>query len=158
MPRIKLTTMLDDVKQTLEPEPSVDSTPNPQPDKRPEPRVADLALDPSPQQQVPAPVESAPTKQAVPRPAARREKPAPAPAPSVARVHYTSLVRKEARLRDDQIEALTLRARKLSRNKVGTDERITDNTLIRIAVDLLLAREADLAGNSEAELRQSVGL
>lgn len=157
MPRIKLTTMLDDVKHTLEPGPSVDSTPNPQPDNRPEPRVADQALDPSPQQ-VPAPVEAAPAKQAAPRPAARRAKPAPAPAPAAARVHYASLVRKEARLRDDQIEALTLRARKLSRNKVGTDERITDNTLIRIAVDLLLAREAELAGNSEAELRRSLGL
>lgn len=157
MPRIKLTTMLDDVRHTLEPEPSVDSTPNPQLDKRPEPRVADQALDPS-AQRVSAPVQPAPIRQAAPRPAARREKHAPAPAPSVARVHYASLVRKEARLRDDQIEALTLRARKLSRNKVGTDERITDNTLIRIAVDLLLAREADLAGNSEAELRQSLGL
>jgi len=73
-------------------------------------------------------------------------------------VHYSSLVRKEARLRDDQIESLTLRARKLSRNKAATDPRITDNTLIRVAVDLLLAREADLDGTSEAELRKSIGL
>ena len=73
-------------------------------------------------------------------------------------MHYSSLVRKEARLQDDQIESLTLRARKLSRNKSATDPRITDNTLIRVAVDLLLAREADLDGTSEAELRKSVGL
>jgi hypothetical protein len=80
------------------------------------------------------------------------------PPPELERVHYSSLIRKEARLRDDQIESLTLRARKLSRNKASTEPRITDNTLIRVAVDLLLAREADLEGTSEAELRRSVGL
>lgn len=35
-------------------------------------------------------------------------------------------------------------------------ERITDNTLIRVAVDLLLARAGELNGTTEDSLRQSV--
>jgi hypothetical protein len=46
----------------------------------------------------------------------------------------------------------------LNRNRGGAGERITQNTLIRVAVALLLSRTGDLAGTTEEELRRSVGL
>ena len=158
MGRVRLNTLLEDAKSTLDSaqeaknesaaaatsltqqhrEPSVDEVPVP----------------------APAPAGSAvrPTTEPASKPTRRAPARRTPPPPESERVHYSSLVRKEARLRDDQIESLTLRARKLSRNKASTEPRITDNTLIRVAVDLLLAREADLEGTSEAELRRSVGL
>lgn len=71
---------------------------------------------------------------------------------------YLSYQRKETRLREEQQNGLTLLARRLSRAKGAGGERITDNTLIRIAVDLLLARSTQLNGNDEAALRDSLGL
>jgi hypothetical protein len=71
--------------------------------------------------------------------------------------HYLTFVRKETRLREDQIDALAIKARQINRNKTDTGlERITDNTLIRIAVDLLLEQKDKLWGNTEEELRNSV--
>ena len=64
---------------------------------------------------------------------------------------YLSLTPKTVRFRPDQREALTLHARRLARAKQGT-ERITDDTLIRVAVDGLLALADRLDGDSEAEL------
>lgn len=40
----------------------------------------------------------------------------------------------------------------------GDGERITENTLIRIAIDLLLTHPDDLEGVTEAQFRESVGL
>lgn len=80
------------------------------------------------------------------------------PATNTGHQHYSQLTRKEARLRDDQIDELATQARRLSRAKNDSTERITDNTLIRVAVDLLLAQPARLKGSTEAELRKSVGL
>jgi hypothetical protein len=71
---------------------------------------------------------------------------------------YMQFQRKEARLREDQADELSVLARKLSRAKAGPGERITDNTLIRVAVDLLLAQKDRLAGEDEGQLRRSVGL
>lgn len=105
-------------------------------------------------QDPPARTEAADPAGPAKQPAARARRAKPAEE----RVHYATLVRKEARLRDDQIEALAARARRLSRARTGTDVRITDNTLIRVAVDLLLDRADRLQGNTEAELRKSVGL
>lgn len=68
---------------------------------------------------------------------------------------YLQLVRKEARLREDQVDDLTLLARELNRQKEG-GERITENTLIRVAVDLLLERKGELAGEDEEKLRESL--
>jgi len=73
-------------------------------------------------------------------------------------VRYDELERKEARLRTDQFSRLTELSRGLNRQRQGRGERITENTLIRVAIDLLLARSADLAGTTEAELRNSLGL
>ncbi|MEO1800073.1 MAG: KilA-N domain-containing protein [Cyanobacteria bacterium J06629_2] len=74
--------------------------------------------------------------------------------------HYQSFVRKEARLTDYQLEQLTILARKLNRQRKGkgdkpvlkdtashngmASQRITENTLIRVAVDLLLNNPQEL--------------
>lgn len=65
---------------------------------------------------------------------------------------YLSFVRKETRLREDQQNALTQNARRLNRARKPGSPRITDNTLIRIAVDLLLDRIDDAAGDDEAAI------
>jgi hypothetical protein len=79
-----------------------------------------------------------------------------APGPAVAL--YSDFQRKETRLRADQQNALTEHARRLNRAKGPGGQRITDNTLIRVAIDLLLSKVDKLAGRSETELRGSVGL
>ena len=71
---------------------------------------------------------------------------------------YLRYERKEARLRTDQLTDLTLRARQLNKTKDADSDRITDNTLIRIAVDLLLSRADELTGGDEAALRKSLGI
>lgn len=71
---------------------------------------------------------------------------------------YLTLVRKETRLRDDQLEQLTMITRKLNRQRWGKGERITENTLIRIAVDLLLSHADNLQGTTEKELADNFGL
>lgn len=69
---------------------------------------------------------------------------------------YLQLVRKDTRLREDQLAALTDLARRLSRRRRGGGERITENTLIRVAVDLLLGEANKLDGDTEDELLRSV--
>jgi hypothetical protein len=59
-------------------------------------------------------------------------------------------------VRFDQATALTELRRRLSRARGDRSEVITDNTLIRVAVDLLLARADDLHGDTEDQLRASV--
>lgn len=71
---------------------------------------------------------------------------------------YLTLARKEARLREDQLDSLTSLARSLNRKRKSSGERITENTLIRVAVDLLMNQSAELKGATEQELRASVGL
>jgi hypothetical protein len=113
----------------------------------------------------PAPAEAAP--------AAAAEKPEPRrPAPRrVARGRrdagtagvtesqtpkWQSLERKELRLRADQLDELARIRRTLNRQRGGEGERITENTLIRVAVDVLLGRAGRLRGTTEDELRKSV--
>ncbi|GAA1468858.1 hypothetical protein [Microbacterium thalassium] len=69
---------------------------------------------------------------------------------------FARLTRKETRVREDQYAALSALARTLMRRRIVKGERITENTLIRVAIDLLLAHQQHLAGGSETELRQSV--
>jgi biopolymer transport protein ExbD len=71
---------------------------------------------------------------------------------------FSALQRKETRIREDQQNALTMHARRLSKSKGAGGRRITDNTLVRVAIDLLLAHSNELAGATEDELRRSVGL
>lgn len=77
-------------------------------------------------------------------PAPREEEPKEAP-PQAERPlpPYLTYVRKECRLRPDQLDALTALARKLNRERKGKGKRITENTLIRWAVDLLLEQYRD---------------
>jgi hypothetical protein len=113
----------------------------------------------------PAPAEAAP--------AAAAEKPEPRrPAPRrVARgprdtgtagvtesqvPKWRRLERKELRLRADQLDELARIRRTLNRQRGGEGERITENTLIRVAVDMLLGRAGKLRGTTEDELRKSV--
>ena len=71
---------------------------------------------------------------------------------------YLTLVRKESRLREDQLDSLTSLTRSLNRKRKGSGERITENTLIRIAVDLLMNHSDRLQGTTEEELSASVRL
>ena len=71
---------------------------------------------------------------------------------------FDAYERKESRLRPDQSEVLGELSRRLNRVRAGKGERLTENTLIRVAIDLLMSRDAELAGSTEVELRQSLGL
>ena len=98
------------------------------------------------------------------RPARRRQArqsaaPAPqAPAGIPGLPKYLRLERKELLIWPDQITNLSILARVLNRNRRGAGERITTNTLIRVAVALLQSRSQDLVGTTEEELRRSLGL
>jgi len=87
-----------------------------------------------------------------------RVRPAQQPIVDSPRMRYDEYERKETRLRDDQYGRLTAASRRLNKHRKGRGERITENTLIRVAIDLLLDREDQIQGMSEAELRNSVGL
>jgi hypothetical protein len=69
---------------------------------------------------------------------------------------WRGLERKELRLRADQLDELARLRRALNRRRAGAGERITENTLIRVAVDMLLGRADRLRGATEDELRDSV--
>ena len=71
---------------------------------------------------------------------------------------YLTLERKETRLREGQIGELTAHARRLNKAKTAPAPRITENTLIRVAIDMLLSRVDDLQGNTEEDLRRSLGI
>lgn len=111
------------------------------------------------------PVATPPARESDPPPARRPAKPAsraaaPAldPEPTPAAGGYLSYERKESRLRPDQLARLTEETRRLNRAKGTGGERITENTLIRVAIDLLLERSGELAGATEEQLRESVSL
>ncbi|MCT9141728.1 hypothetical protein [Streptomyces violarus] len=70
---------------------------------------------------------------------------------------WRTLERKEARLRKDQLSDLADLRRYLGARRRDRSEIITDNTLIRVAVDLLLKGHAHrLHGDTEEALLQSV--
>jgi hypothetical protein len=70
---------------------------------------------------------------------------------------YLRYVRKESRLREDQVLELERLVLKLNRRRGrGEGERITLNTLLRIGADLLIERQAELAGETEDELSRSL--
>jgi hypothetical protein len=70
---------------------------------------------------------------------------------------YQQLIRKETRLTESQIDRLNTLARRLNRSKRDKGSpRITENTLIRVAVAYLLERGEGLTGSTEEELLQSL--
>ena len=62
---------------------------------------------------------------------------------------------KFVQIRPDQWTDLDALARELMDSRTLRGERITSNTLIRIAIDALLAQRGHLVGNNEAELRSA---
>ena len=94
---------------------------------------------------------------AVPKPRSTSLRPRETPQ-TPALPKYLRLERKELLIWPGQITELSILARALNRNRRGAGERITINTLIRVAVALLLSRAQDLKGISEEELRRSLGL
>lgn len=71
---------------------------------------------------------------------------------------YLTLMRKESRITQSQADQLSSLVRSLNMSRRGKGERITDNTLIRVAIGLLLERREELGGTTEVELFQSLGL
>jgi hypothetical protein len=69
---------------------------------------------------------------------------------------YLTLERKEVRLPSEHIDELTRLVRRLNRQRKGKDERITENTLIRVAVSLLADFGEKIEGNNESELLDSL--
>ena len=69
---------------------------------------------------------------------------------------YLRYVRKETRLREDQQNQLTLQARRLNRAKKNQGARITENSLIRVAVALFLAQIHRAVGDDEDAIRKSM--
>ena len=127
----------------------------------------------SPPAEVQTPVQQTPEVQGtevqsteVARPRGGRRPPQGTPAGPEARTpasppglpKYLRLERKELLIWPDQVTNLSVLARVLNRNRRRAGERITTNTLIRVAVALLLSRAQDLAGTTEEELRRSLGL
>lgn len=85
-------------------------------------------------------------------PAAPRT-PAPrTPMAEVPQPRYLEMQRVDGRIRPDQSEDLAALRRRILRGRADRSERITDNTLLRVAVDLLLARAGEVAGDTEDEL------
>lgn len=69
---------------------------------------------------------------------------------------YKTFERKEALLRADQVTALGELRKRVAANRTDRTERITDNTLLRLAVDLLLKNAAHITGNTEEEMRRAL--
>jgi hypothetical protein len=117
------------------------------------PALSAVANDPAPK------VAAEPKKHTVKRtrpPATKQATPPAADAGEGPR--YLDLIRKEARFRDDQLDELAAITRRLNKARKGAGERLTDNSLIRVAVDMLLAKADSLAGTPADQLRESVGL
>lgn len=118
--------------------------------------------DEAPEVDEPVAVETSSTEQAVTPPAPTSTEPkasrnARQPA-AEDEAGYLALERKETRLREGQIGDLTAHARRLNKAKTAQAPRITENTLIRVAIDMLLSRVDDLQGNTEEDLRRSLGI
>jgi hypothetical protein len=117
-----------------------------------------VQVDPMPPEETADTAGILPDPPAAPRKRATQPRRRPHPPAPGQGVRYDELERKEARLRIDQYGRLSELSRSLNRRRAGRGERITENTLIRVAIDLLLSREHDLNGDTEIELRKSVDL
>jgi hypothetical protein len=68
---------------------------------------------------------------------------------------YLTLENKAVRLRSDQIDDLAALSKALNRSRKSQGERITENTLIRIAIDLLLSH-GQIRGITEEEIKANL--
>ncbi len=120
------------------------------------PEPVEPALEPAPSAQQ-EPVPAAP-KHTAPQPEkAAGERAAVAEPKATKKPSWEEMDRKEVRVYGDQVLALTTLRMKINKGKKGP-ERITDNTLIRTAIDLLLQHQDELGGVTENEIRASCGL
>lgn len=71
---------------------------------------------------------------------------------------WLTFERKETRIRNDQIKFLEETRRSLNARRGRSGERLTDNSLIRIAIDLLIEREGELSGVTEEQIRKNLGI
>lgn len=118
---------------------------------KPVPRMSGVQGDPAvPEAPTTVAIPSSQARPAVQKPNAKR--PGEEPTLPV----YLRYVRKETRLREDQQNQLTLQARRLNRAKTTRGARITENSLIRVAVDLFLAQADRAVGDDEDEIRKSL--
>lgn len=90
--------------------------------------------------------------------AATPESGSPVTPKQAARPRYQQFERRDARLRPEQWRAIEDLAARIKHARQDKRERITASTMLRLAVDLLLTRQAELAGDTEAALRASLGL
>lgn len=100
---------------------------------------------------VPVPDTQAPTK-----PAAQAT-----PAPSTSSLDvpkWLTFEPKPTRQRRDQLDWIEAKRKELNALRARAGERLTDNTLIRVAIDLLIVNGDRLQGTTEAELRASLGI
>lgn len=120
------------------------------------------AREPAAKEATPAEPGSPSAKPAAPKAAPRaaaRKIPATTDTSPAPQAHYLDFTVKSARLRPDQISALTDLRVQLNRRRAASEgERITENTLIRVAVDFLFdpANRDRLTGATEAELLASL--
>lgn len=116
--------------------------------------------DEAPEVDEPVAVETSPAEEAATPPTSNEPKVSRSARPTAAEdeAGYLTLERKETRLREGQIGELTAHARRLNKAKTAPAPRITENTLIRVAIDMLLSRVDDLRGNTEEDLRRSLGI
>jgi hypothetical protein len=106
----------------------------------------------APQQQSPAPKRT--TAKTTATKTARTGSPRPR-AGSEDKPRYQQQLPVGARLWAEQVNDLTPLRRRISSERTDKSERITDNTLIRVGVDLVLALGDQLHGDTEDELRAS---
>lgn len=170
MARPKLTNLIQNLEDAGAPEPVPASTETPAEDPGQAP-----ALQSVPSAPVEAPVETpaavetaephpepAPKKRSTAKPAGTKTKAAKAvPVVEVDGPRYLQLTRKEARFTEEQLDGLTVLARRLNKRRGGAGERFTENTLIRVAVDMLLSEADTLLGGvatTEDEIRGLLGV
>ena len=140
MPRQSVADLLGEVDQA-----APAATPAALPPHTPEPAATAPPETPVPPRQAPGP-----------RPPRRARATGTAGVTDSQTPKWQRLERKELRLRADQLDELARLRRVLNRQRRGEGERITENTLIRVAVDMLLGRADRLRGTTEDELRKSV--
>jgi hypothetical protein len=100
---------------------------------------------------VPVPDTQAPAKPVV--------QATPAPSPSDADIpKWLTFEPKPTRQRRDQLNWIEAKRKELNALRGRAGERLTDNTLIRVAIDLLIVNGERLQGATEAELRASLGI
>lgn len=152
---------LGDMLATIKKPEEAPAAPAPAPEQAQAPAPVEKAEAATPPPATPSPKTSAPrtkrttTARATSAPA----KPRQAPSPTEERpTRIEDLERKEVRIRPDQYEDLTRLSRALNRKRGGQGHRLTENTLIRLGIDLLLKESATLEGASEAALAKHLGL